>query len=246
MTRMNLLLHNVIEDIIGVTGMMILTAIYNGEHDAKKIAQLRNSKIKASEAEIEKSLTGHYKEEQLIVFKQNFEFYNFTEQQIVNTDKEIELLLKKIPLKLKKEATCHKNHKNRNERSKNSLNMDGSLEDILYRHLGSDLTSLPGIRGTTILQIISEVGSDMSKFPDANHFASILGFVPRNKITGGRVISSRTDRTNSTDSQSFKKAIPSISRSKTALGAFYRRLAPSVGMATAITACCRKLGIITI
>lgn len=243
MTRMNLLLHNVIDDITGKTGMAILTAIFNGERDAKKLAQLRNSRIKASQEDIEKSLTGHYKDEQLFVFKQNFKFYNFTGQQIDSTDKEIEALLKEFPLKMEKDAACPKNHKNRNVKSKNSLNMKSNLEDMLYRQLGTDLTSLPGMRGHTILQIIAEVGTDMTKFPDAKHFASYLGFVPRNKITGGRVISSRTDRIKSHASQAFKKIIPSISRSKTALGAFYRRLAPRIGKGAAITACCRKLSI---
>ena len=98
-----------------------------------------------------------------------------------------------------------------------------------------------GMRGQTILQIISEVGTDMTKFPDARHFASYLGFVPRNKITGGRVISSRTDRIKSHASQAFRRVIPSISRSQTALGAFYCRLAPRIGKGAAIIACCRKL-----
>ncbi len=241
MTRMNLLLHNVIDDITGVTGMAILKAIVAGERDAKKLAGFRNSRIKASEQEIIQSLTGHYKEEQLFVLKQNFEFYTFTGTQIENTDKEIECLLKEFPLKKAINATCPKNHKNRNIKSKNSLTTEDSLEDMLYRQLGADLTSLPGMRGHTILQIISEVGTDMTKFPDARHFASYLGFVPRNKITGGRVISSRTDRIKSHVSQAFRKVIPSISRSKTALGAFYRRLAPRIGKGAAIIACCRKL-----
>jgi transposase len=99
-------------------------------------------------------------------------------------------------------------------------------------------------RDNAILQIISEVGIDMSKFPDAHHFASHLGFVPHNKITGGHVISSRTDRIKSSAAQAFQKLIPSISQTKTALGAFYRRLAPRIGKAQAITASCRKLAIL--
>jgi hypothetical protein len=84
----------------------------------------------------------------------------------------------------------------------------------------------------------------MSKFPTAHHFAAYLGFVPRNKITGGHVISARTDRIKSSAAQAFRKLIPSISQTKTALGAFYRRLAPRIGKAQAIIATCRKLAIL--
>ena len=84
----------------------------------------------------------------------------------------------------------------------------------------------------------------MSKFPTAHHFASYLGFVPHNKITGGHIISSKTDRVKSSAAQAFRKLIPSISQTKTALGAFYRRLAPRIGKAQAIIATCRKLAIL--
>jgi transposase len=103
---------------------------------------------------------------------------------------------------------------------------DKQLEDNLYQRLGTNLSRLPSIRSPAILQIISEIGIDMSKFPTANHFASYLGFAPYNKIIGGRIISSRTDRIKNSAAQTFRKLIPSISQTKTALGAFYRRLAP--------------------
>jgi hypothetical protein len=103
---------------------------------------------------------------------------------------------------------------------------------------------LPGIRANAILQIISEAGTDMSKFPTANHFAAYPGFVPRNKITGGHVLSSRTDRIKSSAAQAFRKLIPTISQTKTALETFYRRLAPRIGKAQAIIATCRKLAIL--
>jgi hypothetical protein len=84
----------------------------------------------------------------------------------------------------------------------------------------------------------------MSKFPAAHHFASYLGFVLRNKITGDRVISSRPDRIKSSAAQTFRKLIPAISLTKTALGAFYRRLAARTGKAQATVDTCRKLAIL--
>ena len=84
----------------------------------------------------------------------------------------------------------------------------------------------------------------MSKVPTCNHFASYLGFVPRNQITGGEIISTKTDRVKSSAAQAFKKVVPSISRGKSALAAFYRRIAPRIGTGKAIVAVSRKLAII--
>jgi hypothetical protein len=118
------------------------------------------------------------------------------------------------------------------------------LEDILFHIPGVDLSTLPGIRSNAILQIISEVGIDMSMFPGVKHFASYPGFVPHNKITGGHIISASTDRIKSSAAQAFRKFVPTVSLTKTAPEAFYRRLAPRTGKAQAIIATCRKLAIL--
>ena len=107
--------------------------------------------------------------------------------------------------------------------------------------VGVDPTSITGLGANIILQIISEVGTDMSKFPSAKHFAAYLGFVPRNKITGGVIISSKTDRTKSRAAQAFKIIIPSISRGGSAFAGFYHRVAARAGTGKAIVATCRKV-----
>lgn len=106
------------------------------------------------------------------------------------------------------------------------------------------MSSITGLQTNTVLQIITEVGTDMSKFPSAKHFASYLGFVPHNKITGDVIISSRTDRIKSNAAQAFKKVIPSISQGKSALACFYHRIASKAGTGKAIVAVCRKLAMI--
>ena len=242
--KMNLLLHNVIDDITGKTGMAVITSILNGERDPASLASLRDPHCKKSEKEITEALTGYYKEDQLYLLKLNYQSFCFFDKQLGDFDKEIAKLLKCLPCKKEKKEKRPDNGKKSSSRGKNDIRTTVNLEDVLYRVLGIDLSALPGIRANAILQIISEVGTDMSKFPDAHHFASFLGFVPHNKITGGHVISSRTDRIKSSAAQAFRKLIPSISQTQTALGAFYRRLAPRIGKAQAITATCRKLAIL--
>ena len=243
LVKMNLLLHNVIDDITGKTGIQIITSILEGERDPKRLASFRDPHCKKSEEEITKALTGYYKEDQLYLLKINYQSYCFFDKQLCDLDKQITKLLKRFPCKKEKKEERPDNGKSRGK-GKNDIRTTENLEDTLYHVLGIDLSTLPGIRANAILQIISEVGTDMSKFPDAHHFASYLGFVPHNKITGGHIISSRTDRIKSSAAQAFRKLIPSISQTKTALGAFYRRLAPRIGKAQAIIATCRKLAIL--
>jgi hypothetical protein len=177
------------------------------------------------------------------LLKINWQTYCFFDKQLTDIDRQITDALKRFPLKKAVTETRADNGKGISK-GKNDIRTKNNLEDRLYHILGADLSRLPGIRSLAILQIVSEVGSDMSKFPTANHFASYLGFAPHNKITGGRIISSRTDRIKNSAAQTFRKLIPSISQTKTALGAFYRRLAPRIGKPQAISATCRKLAIL--
>lgn len=245
MTKMNLLLTNVLDDIMGKTGMAIIKAIIEGERNPKKLASLRSGRCKCTEEEIAESLNGYYKEDQLFLLKTNYEAFSFFDNQLYEIDSKITELLDTFPLKKDKDEIsppCEKSKYQR--RNKNDIRTDKNLNDVLYRILGTDMTTVTGLQPNTILQIISEVGVDMSKFPTANHFASYLGFVPHNKITGGEIISSRTDRIKSSASQAFRKIVPSISRSDSALAGFYKRVVPRIGTGKAIVAVCRKLAII--
>jgi len=243
LVKMNLLLHNVIDDITGKTGMLIITSILAGETDPKRLASFRDPHCKKSEEQIMEALTGYYREDQLYLLKINYQSYCFFDRQLSDLDRQITKLLKRFPSKKDKKEKRPANGK-RKSKGKNDIRTTENMEDVLYHMLGTDLTALPGIGVNAILQIISETGTDMSKFPTAHHFASYPGFVPHNKITGGYVISSKTDRIKSTAAQAFRKLIPSISQTKSALGAFYRRLAPRIGKAQAIIATCRKLAIL--
>lgn len=248
MIRMNLMLVNVIDDITGKTGMAIIESILRGERDPYRLASLRDGRVKKSEEEIAEALQGDYKEDQLFLLKTNYDTYFFFTKQLEELDEQIVALLKLFPQKhqegikdipLEDEKPLRKKTK-----GKNDLRTKENLDSILLNITGTDLTAITGLQANTILQIISEVGIDMSKFPTAKHFASYLGFVPHNKITGGVIIASRTDRIKSHAAQAFKKVIPSISRGKTALACFYHRIAAKSGTGKAVVAVCRKLAIL--
>jgi transposase len=246
LVKMNLLLGNVLSDITGVTGLNIIKSILQGERDPKKLAGFRDPNCKKTEEEIAEALTGYYKTDQLVLLKINYDTYTFLDKQITEMDQHITALLKTIPLKKEKEAKCPPTKKtnSRSHKNKNDIRSGESMDDMLYRIVGTDLTAITGLQANAILQIISEVGIDMSKFPSAKHFASYFGFTPHNKITGGKIISSKTDRIKSHASQAFRKVIPSIIRGNSSFAAFYRRLATRIGQGKAFTATCRKLAMI--
>lgn len=271
LVQMNIMLVNVVSDITGKTGMEIIKAIIDGTRDPKALALLRDGRCKRSTEEIEEALNGIYKEDQMFLLKQNYDKFMFINQQIAELDLQIGRLLASFPSSDRKqgektetpvsttpsldegseEEASQDNGKGKNKnakkklvkQSKNDIMAGIDLEQRLLEILGVNLTTITGLAPNSLLQIISEVGTDMSLFPSEKHFVSYLGFAPRNKITGGRLISSKTDRKKSHAAQAFKKVIPSISRNKSALAGFYHRIAARKSAGEAIVATARKLAI---
>ena len=111
----------------------------------------------------------------------------------------------------------------------------------LYRLTGVDLGAVHGISASTAQTIISESGTDMSKWPTDKHFASWLGLAPHNDISGGRVLRSYTRKTTSRAGQAFRQAAAAVIRADCAFGSFYRRLKSRIGPAQAIVAAAHKI-----
>jgi transposase len=106
---------------------------------------------------------------------------------------------------------------------------------------GVDLTRIDGIDVTTALVVVSEVGSDMGRFASDKHFASWLGLCPGTKITGGKVMSGKTKRCANRAAQALRLAAAALRSSKSALGAYYRRMCARMDRAKAVTAAAHKL-----
>ena len=85
---------------------------------------------------------------------------------------------------------------------------------------------------------------DMSRWPTEKHVTSWLTLAPGNKISGGKVLSTKTRRSANRAAKIFRLAAVNVGRTNTALGAFYRRLAARVGKAKAVTATARKRAVL--
>ena len=188
LTQMNVKLHHVISDITGKTGMDIIEAIVDGQRDPRQLAQLRDPRIKADEATIAKSLRGHWREEHIFELTQALELYRFYQDKIAECDREIETHLERFEDRSTGGPPAAKSGRRRSKG--NAPRFD--VWTHLYRMTGVDLTQVDGVDAYTALKVVSEIGADMTKWPSAKHFASWLGLSPNNRITGGKVMSSKT------------------------------------------------------
>jgi len=238
--QMNLQLHKVITDITGVTGMKIIRAIVGGERDAVKLAGMRHALIKSSAETIAKALTGEYRQEHLFTLKQAVEIYDVYQDKIAECDRQTEEYMKTFEHKADANDSNPKSGKNnRAKRRKNQPNFD--LRTRLFEMTGVDLTRINGIETMTAQTVISECGFDMSVFPTEKNFASWLGLCPNNQITGGKVRKRSTRKVQNRAARALRLAALSLHSSKSALGAFYRRMRARLGAPKAITATAHKL-----
>jgi len=234
---MNLKLTNVLSDITGVTGMKIIRAIIAGEHNPEVLAKFRDKRCARSEAEIIKSLEGHYKREQLFTLKQAVELYDFYDQQLRACDAELEALYEEF--EPPEDPGTDLPEPKKSKRRKNQPDFD--LTQSLYRMTGIDLTPVDGLDALSVQTILSETGIDMKPWRTVKHFTSWLRLSPNNKITGGKIKSKSTQPTKNRASTTFRVAAQSLAHSDSALGAFYRRLRAKHGAPKAITATAHKL-----
>jgi transposase len=242
LVQMNLQLHVVISDITGATGLRILRDIVNGQTDPRHLAMHRDTRCHASEVEIAAALTGNYRPEHLFVLRQNLELYDAFQRQIGSCDTQIEGHLRTLAASAGTPKATLPAPRSRRKARSNEPHFD--VRTLLHQLSGVDLSQIDGIGPYNALRLISEIGTDMSRWPNEDHFASWATVAPHNKITGGRLISSRTQPSANRAADILRVAAMSLGRTQTALGAFYRRLAYRIGKAKANTATARKLALL--
>lgn len=238
--QMNVQLHHVVTDITGVTGMKIIRAIAGGNHAPDRLAEHRDARCAASLETIRDALTGNFRPEHVFALKQALELWDFHQAKVAECDAEIEAVLKSLNAKRpepEKPLPAVRHAKTRNEPK-----FDARAS--LYTLLGADLSQIHGLGPYTVLRLVAECGDDMKRWPTEKHFTSWLSLAPGNKISGGRVLSSRTRRSGSRAAALLRLAAVNVGKTQTALGAFYRRLGGRIGKAKAVTATARKIAVL--
>lgn len=235
LAQMNVQLANVISDIAGETGQKIVRAIIAGERDGRVLAKMKNARIRASEADIEKSLRGNWRPEHLFALGQAMALFDAYGEQLAACDRQLEAML----AALQQGDVGEPGKAKRRSRGRNAPKFD--VRAYLFGMCGVDLTRINGIDTTTALKVIAEVGPDMSRFKSAKHFASWLGLCPGTKISGGKVLSGASKRTANRAAQALRLAAAALRSSQSSLGAYFRRLCARLDRPKAITATAHKL-----
>jgi transposase len=236
LAQMNLQLANVISDVVGETGQRILRAIIAGERDPLKLAELKHARIRASKEHIARSLHGNWREEHLFELTQAVELFDAYSQALQRCDLKLESMLERLG---RSQDQPGPSKRRRYSKVKNAPKFD--VRTYLFRICGVDLTAIDGIDTTTALKVIAEIGSDLSRFKSAKHFASWLGLCPGTKISGGKLLSGTTKRTANRVAQALKMAAISLRASQSALGAYFRRMCARLDKGKAVTAVAHKL-----
>jgi transposase len=236
--QMNVQLHKAVDDITGLTGLRILRSVVSGSRDPQQLAQLRHPRCKLGEADFVAALTGNYRPEHVFALKQALEAYDFYQGQLAQCDSTLQAYIATLPSR-PLAADTPLPTKTRHKRRKNQPHFD--LRAELVRITGIDLTQIDGISDLSAMTAIAESDIEVDRFPTEKHFASWLTLSPNNRKTGGAIRSTRTRRSANRLAAALRVAAQSLARSKSALGAFLRRLAARIGMPKAITATARKL-----
>lgn len=255
--QMNLHLHHAVSDITGVSGLRIIDAILAGQRDADQLVQLRDRRVsKSTVAQMEAALVGDYRPEHLFVLNQSLQAYRFYQARIQECDAQMENHLQQLaqrfesssalPAQLSQpevlnavQSDSQQPVKRKRKPQANEPKID--LADYLRRICGVDLTQVIGLNVLSVLLIVSEIGVDMSKWRSAKAFCAWLGLCPRNKISGRKLLDTRTCKVVNRVATTLRLAAQSVGRTNTALGIFYRRKKAQLGPAKATTAAARKL-----
>lgn len=238
LTQMNVQLANVISDISGLTGQAIIRAVVTGERDPRKLAALSDPRVHASEEEIAKSLQGNWRPELLFVLQQEVDMYDTYQRRIAECDQQLQKQLANLSGALPSPRTPPRKMKAKKP-AKNAPRFD--LGSELQRVTGVDLTRIDGIDVMTAQTLLSEVGLDMSRWKTESHFASWLGLCPDNRVSGDKVLGRGTRRVVNRAATALRQAANTLMRSRSYLGAQYRRLRTRLGAPKAITAMAHRL-----
>jgi transposase len=223
-----------------VSGLAMLRAIIAGERDPQQLAQFRQPGCKHSAAEIAKALTGAWDDAQLFVLQQAVDPFDYYTAKIAECDAKLEQQSQAMESRWEPSAPLPDLPAAKpDSKSKNALTFNARAQ--IARVIGVDLVAVMGLSAVTVQTIISEIGTDMERFPTVKHFCSWLGLAPHNDISGGKVLRSRTLKVRNRANQAFRQAAQSVAQSDSSFGAYYRAMRARLGPKQAIVATAHKI-----
>ena len=241
MELMNIKLINVISDILGKSGQDIIRAILSGERDAGKLAALADPRCKSSKEIIEKSLVSNWDDDLLFMLGQSYDLYLYYQTQMKACDKKIESIAQEYLAEIS--VTAPEKELLRSEKKKaqkNAVTID--IEKYAFQMWGVNLMRIHGISDGALLRLTGELGHDFTdKFETYKEFCCWCNLTPNNKISGGKLLSSKIPKRKNAVGQILRSSANTLKASKTPLGFYFRRIQSKNGYMAAIVATANKL-----
>jgi transposase len=239
--QMNVQVHRAVADLTGTTGMAIVRAIVAGERDPVRLSALRHHRCHKTDEEIARYLTGTWRDEHLFNLSSALQLYDAVEKLITSYEARLLEALEALQPEERRDLTVPAHPNPTKERDIKSHG-DQPARTTLWRFAGVDLTRIDGIRIGTAKIVLTEVGPNLAAFPSEHHFVSWLRLCPRTPISGGKPLQKRRNGLGANRvAGALRMAASSLQRTKTALGAAYRRIARHKGANVAVFALARRL-----
>lgn len=238
---MNFRLDVVISDIVGVSGIRIIKSILARETSGEKLAENCDKRIKKSKKEIADALQGEINAELLHELSDCFDIYLFLQEKIKLNSQKINAVLQEQGQEIVLPENIEMVKKNRSRKKQIKLDVQAHC----YKLFGVDLFAIECVSEGTVASFLAEIGTDIYKFKTAKQFVNWLRLAPNNKISGGKILSSKTPKGKNKFALTLRNAANSIDRKKQGyLMLFFKRIAYKKGRGAAITATARKIAVI--
>jgi transposase len=235
--QMNLQIHHVLSELTGVTGMAMVEAIVAGEHDPAVLAKLRQPTVRANEETIPKALTGDYRREHLFTLEQSLQAWRHYQHLMGELDQEIERQMHILENDEQAQPPAHGKGRSRPRHHEPVFD----LRSHLYRMCGVDVTAVPGVSVMVGQSLLTEVGPDLSRFPNSATFCAWLGLCPQREVSGGKLLASATRKGKNRFARALRMGVYTLHHSHSPIAAYYRRMRAKLGAPKAITATAHKI-----
>jgi transposase len=163
----NIKLDSVISDILGVSGRKMIEAMIEGVRNPAKLAALADRRIKASPKELYDALHGRLTDHHRFMLKLYLKQFDALQASIIEIDQTVAAAVARMD----EEAQA--------------------AGRATFQSLILLLSTMPGISAQSAVTILSEIGTDMSRFPTAGHFVAWAGLCPGQNESAGKKKSSR-------------------------------------------------------